>query len=72
VTGVQTCALPISPEGAPSKRIAKRIPFYKKYKAGGQGGVVNVLKIITLPNLRKASPHFDAWVEKLEMLGKRK
>jgi hypothetical protein len=33
---------------------------------------VNVLKIITLPNLRKASPHFDAWVEKLEMLGRGK
>src|SRR5690606_40600944 len=70
VTGVQTCALPIfakevghfldveeinrMPDGAPSKRIAKHIPIYAKYKRSEQSGIINVLETIELHNIRRA------------------
>jgi hypothetical protein len=54
--------------GAPSKRIASKIPVYKKYKANEQNGVIDVLEAITLLEIRKKCRHFDAWVTRLEQL----
>jgi hypothetical protein len=56
-------------EGAPSKRIAKWLRSYGKYKASGAGGMVGVLERIGLMNLREACPHFGAWLTRLEQLG---
>jgi hypothetical protein len=52
---------------APSKRIIAAIPEYKKDKAiaGPQ-----VAQKIGLPRLRERCPHFDAWLTRLEKLGK--
>jgi hypothetical protein len=58
-----------TPEGAPSKRIGKRISFYGKYKAKEANGMVDILERIGLMKLRKACPHFGAWVTRLEQLG---
>lgn len=56
-------------DGAPSKRIEKQIRCYGRYKAKGSGGMVNVLERIGLVRLRKACPHFNAWITRLEGLG---
>lgn len=50
---------------APSKRIRAQIPDYKKSTAG-----VSVLERIGLPTLRAKCAHFDAWLTRLEDLGK--
>jgi hypothetical protein len=57
-----------TPEGSPSKRIAKRISIYENYKAREQSGAINVLENIGLPHLRHACPHFGAWLSRLEAL----
>ena len=51
------------PETAPSKRIMREIPIYRKTTS------VNITKQIGLRNLRAKCPHFGAWVDKLESLG---
>ena len=50
---------------APSKRIIREVPLYAKLKpiAGP-----NITSAIGLPELRRACPHFDGWVRKLEQL----
>ena len=57
-----------TPDGAPSKRIAKHIPVYKKYKRSDQSGIVNVLEVIDLPAIRAACQHFNQWIERLEAI----
>ncbi len=57
-----------TPEGAPSIRIAKYIPVYKKYKGSDQSGIVNVLEVIELPQIRSACRHLNEWLEQLEVL----
>lgn len=54
-----------TPEGAPSKRIIKYIPKYKKQKT--TAGVTTAEKI-GLPFLRKNCTHFNDWITKLEMI----
>jgi hypothetical protein len=51
------------PETAPSKRLLRAIPMYKKPIAGPQ-----ITARIGLPRLRAACPHFNGWVAKLEKL----
>ena len=50
-------------ETAPSKRILKHIPEYKKETAG-----VAVAKRIGLPTLRAKCRHFNEWLSRLEQL----
>jgi hypothetical protein len=50
-------------ETAPSKRILKEIPGYRKKTAG-----IFVVEKIGLPTLRQKCHHFDEWVRKLEEL----
>lgn len=50
--------------GAPSKRILATFPQYEKARHGPL-----VVKSIGLASLRKACPHFDGWVARLEQLG---
>lgn len=57
-----------TPEGAPSNRIAKYIPVYDKYKRSDQSGIVNVLEVIELPQIRSACQHLDEWLKQLESL----
>ena len=57
-----------TPEGAPSNRIAKYIPVYDKYKGNDQSGIVNVLEVIELPQIRSACKHLDEWLTQLESL----
>lgn len=57
-----------TPEGAPSNRIAKHIPIYDKYKRSDQSGIVNVLEVIELPQIRSACQHLDEWLTQLESL----
>lgn len=57
-----------TPDGAPSKRIARYISGYEDYKASDQSGAVNILEVIGLDKLRNASPHFDQWLKQLEAL----
>ncbi|WP_339815340.1 DUF4276 family protein [uncultured Imperialibacter sp.] len=52
-----------TPEGAPSKRIIKHIPLYKRQKT--TAGVAATADI-GLPFLRQRCPHFDDWITKLE------
>jgi hypothetical protein len=54
-----------TPQGAPSKRIIKYLPHYKKQKT--TAGVTTAEKI-GLPFLRQACPHFNDWVTKLESI----
>jgi hypothetical protein len=49
---------------APSKRILKEIPEYDKVTAGWA-----VVEQIGLDTLRKACPHFNEWLTRLEQLG---
>ena len=51
------------PETAPSKRIMREIPDYRKRISGPI-----VTERIGLPTLRDKCPHFGAWVNKLESL----
>lgn len=51
------------PETAPSKRLLRAVPAYKKPIAGPQ-----IVARIGLPRLRAACPHFSGWVAKLEKL----
>ena len=50
---------------APSKRIIEQLPTYERLKAnvGPQ-----MARLIGLPKIRAACPHFDAWVGRLEQL----
>lgn len=57
-----------TPEGAPSKRIGKHIPIYDSYKRSDQSGIVNVLEVIELPQIRSACQHLDEWLTQLESL----
>jgi hypothetical protein len=57
-----------TPEGAPSNRIAKHIPIYDSYKRSDQSGIVNVLEVIELPQIRSACLHLDEWLTQLESL----
>jgi hypothetical protein len=57
-----------TPTGAPSKRIAKYISVYEKYKRSDQSGAINVLEIVGLEHLRAACRHFNEWVTALEGL----
>ncbi len=52
-----------SPLTAPSKRIEKLVPRYRKVQMGER-----VAKALTLPRIRKECPLFDAWLKKLENL----
>jgi hypothetical protein len=61
-------AINSTPEGAPSNRIAKYIPVYDKYKGSDQSGIVNVLEVIELPQIRSACQHLDEWLTDLESL----
>lgn len=54
-----------TPQGAPSKRIIKYLPQYKKQKT--TAGVATAEKI-GLPFLRDNCPHFNDWVTKLESI----
>jgi hypothetical protein len=51
------------PETAPSKRILRELPGYKKATVG-----VSVVEKIGLPLLREKCPHFSEWVSRLEQL----
>lgn len=51
------------PETAPSKRLLRAIPTYKKPIAGPQ-----IAARIGVPRLRAACPHFNDWLETLEKL----
>ncbi len=55
-----------SPEGAPSKRIARVFPPYAAAKATAGP---RIAEEIGLDTMRAACPHFDEWVTKLEQLG---
>lgn len=57
-----------TPQGAPSNRIAERIPVYDGYKASDQSGAINVLEVVGLEALRQGCQHFSAWVTLLEQL----
>jgi hypothetical protein len=50
-------------ETAPSKRIEKLIPEYKKVFAGN-----NVAKLIGIEHMKNNCTHFRAWIEKLERI----
>lgn len=52
---------------APSKRLIREIPAYEHMKA--IAGPAIAVKI-SLPNLRAACPHFNAWVTRLEQLAR--
>jgi hypothetical protein len=54
-----------TPQGAPSKRIIKHVPSYKKQKT--TAGVITA-QTIGLPFLRASCPHFNDWIERLERL----
>jgi len=55
------------PETAPSKRIIAELPDYKCAKSiiGPQ-----VAELIGLDTIRKKCPHFNAWLSRLEQLGR--
>jgi len=57
-----------TPQGAPSKRIEARIPAYRHYKRSDQSGIVNVLEVIDLPEIREKCLHVNEWLTKLESL----
>lgn len=57
-----------TPDGAPSKRIAKHIPVYAKYKRSEQSGIINVLEMIELHAIRRACNNVDVWVRAMESL----
>lgn len=65
IQGKQPEEINDTPEGAPSKRIIKYLPLYKKQKT--TAGVTTAEKI-GLPFLRTSCPHFNDWVTKLESI----
>jgi hypothetical protein len=54
-----------TPEGAPSKRIIRHIPLYKRQKTTAG---ITAAKAIGLPFIREKCPHFDEWITQLENL----
>lgn len=54
-----------TPEGAPSKRIIKHIPAYKRQKT--TAGVITAERI-GLEHLRSTCSHFNDWITKLEAI----
>ena len=54
-----------SPQAAPSKRVERLIPEYQKPLMGVQAALD-----IGLDAIRSQCPHFDAWVSRLEEIGK--
>lgn len=54
-----------TPEGAPSKRIIKAIPIYKKQKTTAG---VQVTKKIGLNTLKSMCPHFNDWISRIEKI----
>ena len=56
--------------GAPSKRIINFVAAYQRYKRDDQSGAIKVLEVIGLPLIRERCRHFDAWLKKLEQLGR--
>ena len=56
-------AIDDAPEGAPSKRIAKLMPNYKKPYLG-----MRAVRKIGLGKIRAACPHFNDWLTRLEQL----
>lgn len=54
-----------TPEGAPSKRIIKHIPAYKRQKTSA--GVITAERI-GLEHLRTTCSHFNGWITKLEAI----
>ena len=53
------------PETAPSKRILRVVPGYRKAAMGPLA-----IEEIGLPVIRSQCPHFDAWLRRLEALGR--
>jgi len=53
-------------EGAPSKRLSRFLPGYRKREMG-----VSVTRRIGWEHLRTACPHFGSWLQSLEALGNR-
>jgi hypothetical protein len=53
-----------SPDGAPSKRVIRAHPRYRKVLQGTKAA-----HAIGMPSIRRECPHFRAWVERLEGLG---
>jgi len=65
ISGIQPEEINETPEGAPSRRIIKYLPTYKKQKT--TAGVITAEKIgLTL--LREKCPHFNDWITKLERI----
>ena len=54
-----------SPLTAPSKRVEELIPEYQKPLMGAQAA-----RSIGLDTIRSQCPHFDAWVQELEEIGR--
>lgn len=65
ISGIPPEEINQTPEGAPSKRIEKYIPIYKKQKT--TAGVITA-ELIGLDFLRGACPHFNDWVTKIESI----
>jgi hypothetical protein len=51
-----------SPDTAPSKRILKAYPDYRKVVDGP-----DAIELLGLPALRSVCPHLDAWLQRLEV-----
>lgn len=56
------------PESAPSKRIQKLFPEYKKGRSVN-AHAYRIAQHIGIERMRAACPHFNEWLEKLERLG---
>lgn len=54
-----------TPEGAPSKRIIKHLPLYKKQKTTAG---ITVASHIGLHKMRERCPHFNQWLLKMEAI----
>lgn len=63
IAGLEPEAVNEGPETAPSKRLKRFVPEYRKTLHGPL-----VLEAIGLPRLRAACPRFDRWVASLEAL----
>jgi hypothetical protein len=64
VAGLKPEGINETPQGAPSKRILRRLEHYEKPFHGP-----DALKDIGLDSIRGACPHFAAWLEWAESLG---
>jgi len=65
VAGLSPEEINKSPQGAPSKRIAKYLPAYDRAKAT-LGPIM--AKKIGIQKMRENCPHFNNWLQKLEGL----